>query len=402
MLNIKELKNLLKEGNAKQIAEYMKTYNLKLEENKIICSDPAYVKAQVEYWDKRQLVKKLNLNSTYGALLNAGSRFFDQRLGQSVTLTGRQVVKHMSAETNKIITGEYDYRGKAINYNDTDSCIFSAYPSLKPHIDKKEIPWTKESIVELYDQIGESVNKTFADFMLTAFHCPKTRGEVIRAGREIVGTRALFITKKRYAILYYDKEGKRTDIGDKPGKIKAMGLDLRRSDTPEFMQKFLSEILELVLTGHQEQEILERINQFRIEFKIRPGWEKGTPKRANNITKYQNRIITDNKVTVPGHVRASINWNTLKKLFNDQYSMSITDGAKVIVCKLKPNPLGFTSVAYPVDELRLPQWFKDLPFDHDEMENVIINNKLDNLIGVLNFDLNSTIKNNLFEELFEF
>lgn len=402
MLNIKELKNLLKEGNAKQIAEYMKTYNLKLEENKIICSDPAYVKAQVEYWDKRQLVKKLNLNSTYGALLNAGSRFFDQRLGQSVTLTGRQVVKHMSAETNKIITGEYDYRGKAINYNDTDSCIFSAYPSLKLHIDKKEIPWTKESIVELYDQIGESVNKTFADFMLTAFHCPKTRGEVIRAGREIVGTRALFITKKRYAILYYDKEGKRTDIGDKPGKIKAMGLDLRRSDTPEFMQKFLSEILELVLTGHQEQEILERINQFRIEFKIRPGWEKGTPKRANNITKYQNRIITDNKVTVPGHVRASINWNTLKKLFNDQYSMSITDGAKVIVCKLKPNPLGFTSVAYPVDELRLPQWFKDLPFDHDEMENVIINNKLDNLIGVLNFDLNSTIKNNLFEELFEF
>ena len=402
MINIKELKNLLKEGNAKQIAEYMKTYNLKLEENKIICLDSTYVKDQVEYWDKRQLVRKLQLNSTYGALLNAGSRFFDQRLGQSVTLTGRQVVKHMSAETNKIITGEYDYRGKAINYNDTDSCIFSAYPSLKPHIDKKEIPWSKENIIELYDQISESVNKTFADFMLTAFHCPKTRGEVIRAGREIVGTKALFITKKRYAILYYDKEGKRTDIGDKPGKIKAMGLDLRRSDTPEFMQKFLSEILEMVLTGHEEQEILERINQFRIEFKARPGWEKGTPKRANNITKYQDKIITDNKVTVPGHVRASINWNALKKLYNDQYSMSITDGAKVIVCKLKPNPLGFTSVAYPVDELRLPQWFKDLPFDHAEMENVIINNKLDNLIGVLNFDLNSTVKDNLFEELFEF
>ena len=283
-----------------------------------------------------------------------------------------------------------------------NSCIFSAYPSLKPHIDKKEIPWTKESVVELYNQIGESVNKTFADFMLTAFHCPKTRGEVIRAGREIVGTRALFITKKRYAILYYDKEGKRTDISDRPGKIKAMGLDLRRSDTPEFMQKFLSEILEMVLTGHQEQEILEKINEFRIEFKARPGWEKGTPKRANNITKYQDKIITDNKVTVPGHVRASINWNALKKLYNDQYSMTITDGAKVIVCKLKPNPLGFTSVAYPVDELRLPQWFKDLPFDHAEMENVIINNKLDNLIGVLNFDLNSTVKDNLFEELFEF
>ena len=41
-------------------------------------------------------------------------------------------------------------------------------------------------------------------------------------------------------------------------------------------------------------------------------------------------------------------------------SMTITDGAKVIVCKVKDNPMGFTSVAYPVDELRLPEWFKKL------------------------------------------
>jgi len=34
---------------------------------------------------------------------------------------------------------------------------------------------------------------------------------------------------------------------------------------------------------------------------------------------------------------------------------------KVIVCKLKDNPLGYTSVAYPTDELRLPQWFQELP-----------------------------------------
>ena len=43
----------------------------------------------VEYWDKRQLVKKINLNSLYGAILNPGCRFFDHRIGQSTTLTGR-------------------------------------------------------------------------------------------------------------------------------------------------------------------------------------------------------------------------------------------------------------------------------------------------------------------------
>ena len=359
-------------------------------------------KVEEEYWDKRQLVKKINLNSLYGAILNPGCRFFDNRIGQSTTLTGRSIAKHMASKVNEIITGEYNHVGKAIIYGDTDSCYFSAYSTLKGDIEKGNIPWSKESVIGLYDQIGEEVNGTFPQFMLDAFHVPKTRGEVIKAGREIVGSKALFITKKRYAVLYYDKEGKRTDVEGKPGKIKAMGLDLKRSDTPEFIQDFLSDVLERVLTGATEQEVLDHISEFRIKFKGRPGWEKGSPKRANNITEYQAKEAKQGKANMPGHVRASINWNTLKRMFGDKYSMSITDGAKVIVCKLKQNPLGFTSVAYPVDELRLPQWFKDLPFDHAEMEQTIIDNKLDNLIGVLNWDITSTEEKNTFNSLFEF
>ena len=57
------------------------------------------------FWDKRQLVKKINLNSLYGALLNPGCRFFDQRLGQSTTLTGRCIARHMAAEVNRVIKG---------------------------------------------------------------------------------------------------------------------------------------------------------------------------------------------------------------------------------------------------------------------------------------------------------
>jgi DNA polymerase elongation subunit (family B) len=359
-------------------------------------------KIEEEYWDKRQLVKKINLNSLYGAILNPGCRFFDKRIGQSTTLTGRQIAKHMAGKVNEIIAGEYNHVGKAIIYGDTDSCYFSAYKTLKKEIDAGHIPWTKETVVQLYDQIGEEVNTTFPQFMLDTFHVPKSRGEVIKAGREIVGSKSLFITKKRYAVLYYDKEGKRADIEGKPGKIKAMGLDLKRSDTPEFIQNFLSDILEMVLTGSTEQDVLDHITHFRTAFKARPGWEKGSPKRANNITDYQEKEKKAGKANMPGHVRASINWNTLKRMYNDKYSMNITDGQKVIVCKLKQNPLGFTSVAYPVDELRLPQWFKDLPFDHEEMETTIIDNKLGNLIGVLNWDIRSTEEKNTFNSLFEF
>jgi hypothetical protein len=62
-------------------------------------------KIEEDYWDKRQLVKKINLNSLYGALLQSGCRFFDKRLGQSTTLTGRQIAKHMAAKVNEIVTG---------------------------------------------------------------------------------------------------------------------------------------------------------------------------------------------------------------------------------------------------------------------------------------------------------
>jgi DNA polymerase elongation subunit (family B) len=359
-------------------------------------------KIEEEYWDKRQLVKKINLNSLYGAILNAGCRFFDNRIGQSTTLTGRSIAKHMAAKINEVVTGEYNHLGKSIIYGDTDSAYFSAYSSLRKEIDKKEIPWDKDTVVQLYDNVAEEVNSTFPQFMLDAFHCPKSRGEVIKAGREIVAIKGLFITKKRYAVLYYDKEGKRSDVDGKPGKIKAMGLDLKRSDTPEFMQKFLEEVLTRVLNGAEEKEILEMIGEFRTEFKARPGWEKGSPKRANNITEYEDKEKKSGKANMPGHVRASINWNTLKRMNGDKYSQQIVDGMKVIVCKVKANPLGYTSIAYPVDELRLPKWFQDLPFDHAEMEATIINNKLDNLIGVLEWDLDSTTQSSTFVNLFSF
>ena len=357
---------------------------------------------ETAFWDKRQLVKKINLNSLYGAILNPGCRFFDKRIGQSTTLTGRQIVKHMSAEVNKVITGEYDHVGKAVIYGDTDSVYFSAYPVLKDDIESGNLEWSIEKCITLYDQVAEQANTTFGDFMARAFHCPKTRSDVIAAGREIVAQSGLYITKKRYAALVIDNEGFRTDVDGKPGKVKAMGLDLRRSDTPVFMQEFLSEVLLMVLTDATEKEVLERITQFRKDFKERPGFEKGSPKRANKIGHYERLEKKQGKANMPGHVRASINWNTLKRMNGDKYSQEIVDGMKVIVCKLKQNPLGYTSVAYPTDELRLPEWFKELPFDGDAMESTIIDNKLDNLIGVLDYDLEDTKQNTTFNSLFDF
>jgi DNA polymerase elongation subunit (family B) len=353
------------------------------------------------YWDKRQLVKKINLNSLYGALLNPGSRFFDERLGQSTTLTGRCIAKHMAAELNKVIAGEYDHMGKAIVYGDTDSTYFSAYPVLKEQIKKREINWDKDTIIQYYDAVGEEVNQTFPNYMHTAFHTTHELGKIIATGREVVGEAGIFITKKRYAILVFDLEGKREDVDGKPGKIKAMGLDLKRSDTPDYMQDFLSEVLMMVLTGSEEKEVIDRIIEFRKEFRDKPSWHKGTPKRVNNLTNLTKQFEKTGKCGV-GHAMAAINWNRLKKMNSDAYSIDITDGMKTIVCKLKNNPMNITSIGYPTDELRIPEWFKELPFDDEAMEGAIITKKIDNLLGELNWDLDSAQAKTTFNDLFEF
>lgn len=355
---------------------------------------------QFEYWDKRQLVKKINLNSLYGAILNAGSRFFDQRLGQSTTLTGRCIARHMAAELNNVMTGTYDHRGDAIVYGDTDSAYFSAYPIMKPQIDAGEIHWDKDTVIKYYDAVCEEVNGTFPDFMRRAFNAPLVNGEIIAAARETCASAGIFIKKKRYAILVYDDEGFRTD-SEGPGKIKAMGLDLKRSDTPAFMQEYLKELLLLTLTGGTEDAVIDSIKDFRQQFRDRPGWEKGTPKRVNNLTRHTKHYEKTGECRV-GHAMAAINWNKMRKMNSDAYSLEITDGMKTIVCKLKDNPLKMNSIAYPIDEQRIPQWFLELPFDHDAMESTIIDSKVENLIGVLDFDLKRSEMKNTFENLFSF
>lgn len=357
--------------------------------------------AEYAFWDKRQLVKKILLNSLYGALLNQGSRFFDDRLGQSTTLTGRCIARHMAAKVNEVITGEYNHVGEAIVYGDTDSAYFSAYPTLKDDIEAGNVNWDRDTIIQYYDAACDEVDQSFSAFMQQAFHTTPDLGKIIAAGREIVGSAGIFVIKKRYAIMVVDDEGKRTDTDGKPGKIKAMGLDLKRSDTPAYMQEFLKEILEMVLTGSEEDEIIARIIEFRKEFREMPSWEKGTPKRVNNLTNHTKNYEKTGKCSV-GHAMAAINWNRLKKMHNDAYSLDIVDGMKTIVCKLKNNPMNIKSVAYPTDEKRIPDWFKELPFDDETMEETIITKKIENLIGVLNWDLSTAAANNTFNDLFEF
>lgn len=413
--DVSKIQDLIKAGNVSELASLMREHDLQIVDGKIVAKSKEVAEFQEGFWNQRQQARKILLNSLYGALLNESMKFYDKRIGQSVTLTGRSIARHMNSKINEIITGEYDYKGEAIIYADTDSSYFSAKKVWQNDPQYADFEFTRENIISLYDGIGDEVNASFPEFMNRSFNTGLERGGIIAAGRELVASKGLFIKKKKYAVLMYDKEGFRYDTDGKPGKLKVMGLDLKRSDTPQFMQDFLEEVLMDTLTGSTQDDIFEKIRKFRRDFRNRPGWEKGTPKKVNGLTDYaerdekassfgstdfrQMRTGEKSKVNMPGHVRAAINWNKLKQMHGDRFSMGITDGQKVIVCKLKPNPLKMDSIAYPIDEPHIPEWFKTLPFDHTTMEETIIDFKLDNLLGVLKWDLSKTnddVVNDLF------
>ena len=411
----KKLKELIDEGSKKRVVQYMNQHNLMVKDGKAIARDQKVLKRVIGFWDKRQLVKKINLNSAYGALLNAGSRFFDQRLGQSTTLTGRTITKHMAAKTNEMITGKYDHYGESIVYGDTDSCYFSAYPVLRREIDAGEVEWTKESIIETYNSLAKAVSATFPQFLLDKLNVPIKRSTgVIASSRETVSESGLWIVKKRYACLMFDKDGIRLDVGGKPGKVKAMGLDLKRADTPKFVQEFLSEILMDTLCDKGENFVIEKIKKFKEKFEDMKPWQQGTPRAVNKLSHYRDKLelaaiakakgqVVGN-LHVPGHVTASLAWNRLKDIHMDQHSMRIIDGQKIIVCKLKETSENtLSSIAYPVDEVHLPEWFLNLPFDSEDMMAGIVDQKVKNLVGVLNWDLSRTNKEHAhLETLFDF
>ena len=66
------------------------------------------------------------------------------------------------------------------------------------------------------------------------------------------------------------------------------------------------------------------------------------------------------KVNLPGHVRASINYNEMVKLTGDNTSKLLKSGDKAIIFYIKPNnQFKFKSIAFPADIMHFPEWFDE-------------------------------------------
>lgn len=339
---------------------------------------------EASYYDMVQQVKKIFLNSTYGAYLNEFFRFYDPRLGASVTLSGRIMTKHMIKQASKVMTGNYDTDRRAIIYGDTDS----VYATMNWYMEHNRIEKTVDNAVELADRFGREINASMPEFLASAFLIDHKRGEISEAGREIVARAGLFKDKKkRYALHVVADEDKRVD------KIKIMGMETRRSDTPAFIQKFLEHCVEMAVKHDKSfEEIKEYVKEFRQKFRQMPAWERGSPGRVSKVAlnakkmeKFEEQqragYVGLKKPNVHVSVKASNNTNKLIQTNNEHRWDIIRDGDKVSVIYLTKNDMDMDAVAIKVGENYVPEWFKVLPFDTARMEEKLVNKKLFNVLG---------------------
>ena len=338
---------------------------------------------EAAYWDRIQHVRKIFLNSLYGALLNEFFRFNDPRFGQSVTLSGRVVLKHMCRKANEIVTGVYDV-GTAVIYGDTDSCYLSIKDLIKPEM-------SLEDIRDVADAIGDEINASFPQATTDAFFVNDPWNKAIEAGREIVAERGIFKhhKKKRYALAMRWKDDKKSN------KLYIKGMETQRSDTPAWIQKFLLEALELVVNqGKSKEELSELVSRFRAEFRTIPHYRLGSSTSCSKLT-----IATPmlDEYFKNGGMKPAVHWavmaaywyNRYKEYYKDTMADPINDGDKLEVLPLLPdinkNPLGCSDIGVPVGMVNCPDWLAALPIDVLTCETKLVDSKLNSIFDMLNW-----------------
>jgi len=397
-------------------------------------------KRQEEHYDLLQLTKKISMNSLYGALLNIAFRFGDERMGASVTATGRAITTHMIETIGQSLTGKkhkldkrfsvdtgtagngrgyvktnhdfvdtwltlpstsvidggamyrplQDEDGRwqfsdAIIYGDTDSCYYKCIGATD-----------KESAIKIADAAADVANESFPAFMREAFNCQPEFDNLISAGREIVGVRGLFQAKKKYMVKIVDKEG----FTPKPGKdLKTMGSEIKKADTPKIIQTFIKTTVDMILDGKSYDEIAAFVNSQRKDIVKKKDnlFLLGVAKQVNNLESFQAeynvpgtmRSSSGGKLAIPGHVRAALNYNNLINAL-DKGSKPIRAGDKVLVFYIKPNQHNFDAVAIPAELTRFPKWFtENFAVDIKKTETRMFDNKLEGIFKAIGKDVPS-------------
>jgi DNA polymerase elongation subunit (family B) len=382
-------------------------------------------KEQEEFYDRRQYVQKILLNSIYGVLGLPIFRFYDLDNAAAVTLTGQDVIK----TTAKFVNSQYKAMGAAPKtdqqvaaywavlkkfakkdkeaeppkpahddhcvYIDTDSVYFSAAPVMQG-TDPKAFT------IQLATDMEASINKFYDSMAKMLFNCDKHRFQI--KGESVAET-GLWVAKKRYALKrVYNLETGQTEDGK---KAKVTGLDTQRSSFPPAFSNFMKGLLMDILNKKPKEEIDVDILNFRTQVRGMPYLAVARNTSINNLYKFEDSTVTDLTTFPKGataHAKAAMVYNRMLRNngWDSKYGL-IVNGDKIKYVYLKKNPYKLETMAVktyndPPEIIELVEKY----IDYDKLFEKELENKLDNFYSALGWGKLPTEINQLAMDFFDF
>ena len=352
-------------------------------------------KELAEFYDRRQHIQKIFLNSLYGVLGLPIFRFFDIDNALAVTATGQDVIKNSADFANKLYNDRLQDTNDYCIYIDTDSLYFSSKALLPENKEPKEFTIGLARVME------KKLNEYYNGMAMELFFCDKHRFYI---KGESVASKGLWIAKKRYAMnAVYDLEANL----DVDNKIKIKGLDVVRSTFPPAFRDFMNSVLKNVLGGITKDDMDSKVLEFRKALDSRYYLDVARNTSVKNISEYEKGLSKQlnefNKGT-PAHVKACISYNKLLHHFKiaNRYE-KISDGEKIRYVYLKSNPLNLETIA--VKGYNDPKEIVEIAEKYIDYEALFVNElktKLEDFYSALNWGLLPTDVNQNADKWFQF
>jgi len=337
----------------------------------------AYAKTSSEYaeltkliaaYNNQQLVRKVNLNSAYGALGSNYFRFYNLDMAEAVTITGQLVIRWIANDVNTYLNSVLHTSNDYIIASDTDSIYINlgALVAQEPAFADK----ATQQIVTMLDRFCERRIQPIIDASLASLaKYMNVATPCLSMKREVIADKGVWTAKKRYMLNVYDTEG----VRHAEPKLKMMGIEAVKSSTPAIARDILTHAIELLLRGTQE-DVWAYIKASREKFTHASFADIAMPRSVNGLKQYEHA-----EKSIPIHVKGAIVYN--KKVRAEQLSHleTIRDGAKIRFAYLRNmNPFGSHVMSAPHD--CPPSWQVERYVDYEKQFQIAV---LDPLNAIL-------------------